>query len=246
MPIPAEASARGPAPRPRFRFEVCGPLRSSGWLEEPDGEQLREIACFLAFQEHPVTLDDIALALWPVGGKRDEPSRETLHTYMSRLRKALGRDRLPDAGAGRGYRLLDTETDAGILFDLCARAEGADDAEAAALRHQALSLVRGVPFASVPAGQYGWAFESGLVDRLVVAIVRCAHFAAEQSAANGDIDGAHAALEQGLVASPSEEQLLVDLWRLAMSAGNSSEQRRVRARIASVLGAEAAERICGP
>jgi DNA-binding SARP family transcriptional activator len=243
---PATSTAvPGPPHQEPFRFDALGPPRASGWKEEPDGELLRELAGFLAFQEQPVSLDEISRAVWPTGGAREAPSRESLHTYMSRLRKALGHDRLPDATAGRGYGITDAQTDWGIFRALCARAEGAEEAEAMALRRQALSLVRGVPFASAPKSQYGWALESGLVEQMTVAVVRCAHLLAEQCAASGDAEGARAAVEQGLLASPSEEQLLADLWRLATSAGDSSEQRRVRARIAALLGPEAAERICG-
>jgi DNA-binding SARP family transcriptional activator len=240
--IPAAASS--PPHRERFRFDALGSPRASGWKEEPDGELLRELAGFLAFQKQPVSLDEIALAVWPTGGAREAPSRETLHTYMSRLRKALGHDRLPDATAGRGYGITDAETDWGIFRARCAQAEGAEEAEATALRRQAVSLVRGVPFASAPKGQYGWALESGLVEQMTVAVVRCAHVLAQQCAASGDAESARAAVEQGLLVSPSEEQLLIDLWRLATSEGDSSGQRRVRARIAALLGPEAAERMC--
>jgi DNA-binding SARP family transcriptional activator len=246
QPPPIPAAASSPPHRERFRFDALGSPRTSGWKEEPEGEQLRELAGFLALQEQPVSLDEIALTIWPTGGARAAPSRETLHTYMSRLRKALGHDRLPDATAGRGYGITDAETDWGIFRARCAQAEGAEEAEATALRREALSLVRGVPFASAPKGQYGWALESGLVEQMTVAVVRCAHILAEQCAASGDAEGARAAVEQGLLASPSEEQLLADLWRLATSEGDSSsEQRRVRARIAALLGPDGAERICG-
>jgi DNA-binding SARP family transcriptional activator len=245
-PVPDEAAAPSPRDDERFRFDCIGPPRARGWSEEPESELLREMAGFLALQERAVTLDDVALALWPIGGTRDAPSRETLHTYMSRLRKALGHDHLPDAIAGRGYRITDVETDWGIFQELATRAEGAAKTEARALRRQALSLVRGVPFASIRPGQYGWALESGLVDHMTVAIVRCAHVLAGQYGASGEVEESRAALEAGLVASPTEEQLFADLWHLAATKGDSSEQRRARARIVSALGTEAAERICGP
>jgi DNA-binding SARP family transcriptional activator len=245
-PVPADAAAPSSRDDERFRFDCIGPPRARGWSEEPESELLREMAGFLALQERAVTLDDVSLALWPIGGTRDAPSRETLHTYMSRLRKALGHDRLPDATAGRGYRITDAETDWGIFQELVARAEGAAETEAMTLRRQALSLVRGVPFASIRPGQYGWALESGLVDHMTVAIVRCAHVLAGQYGASGEVEEARAALEAGLLASPAEEQLFADLWHLAATKGDSSEQRRARARIVPALGTEAAERICGP
>jgi hypothetical protein len=244
-PVPDKA-APSPQDDERFRFDCIGPPRARGWSEEPESELLREMAGFLALQERAVTLDDVALALWPIGGTRDAPSRETLHTYMSRLRKALGHDRLPDATGGRGYRITDAETDWGIFQELMALAESAAVTETRALRRQALSLVRGVPFASIRPGQYGWALESGLVDHMTVAIVRCAHVVAGQHGASGEVEEARAALEAGLLSSPAEEQLFADLWHLAATKGDSSEQRRVRARIVSALGTEAAERICGP
>lgn len=247
--VPAQAAGVAPSPPVDdglFHFDALGPPLSSGWREEPDGELLREIAGFLAFQERPVSLDEIALALWPTGGPRGEPNRASLHTYMSRLRKAVGKDRLSDANAGRGYKLSDYVTDWGRFQALCTRAEGAGGSESTALRKEALGLVRGEPFASVAPGQFGWAFESNLVDRMIVAITGCAHALAEQCMTMGDNEGARWAAERGLVVSRTEEQLLADLWRIAVLADDPSEQRRVRARIASLLGPEAAERICGP
>ena len=257
VPLPLEAVAEMPAQSAGvaaspladddlFHFDAIGPPRSSGWREEPDGELLREIAGFLAFQERPVNLDEIALALWPTGGPRGEPNRASLHTYMSRLRKAVGKDRLSDANAGRGYKLSGYVTDWGRFQTLCARAEGADESEARTLRREALELIRGEPFAPVAPGQFGWAFDSGLADRMIVAIIRCAHAQAEGCMKIGNNEGARWAAERGLMASKTEEQLLADLWRIAVLADDQSEQRRVRTRISSLLGPEAAERICGP
>ena len=245
-PWSAVSAATAPAPDNVFQVEVLGPLRSAGWGSEPDGELLREIAVFLAFRDDPVTLDEIALALWPVGGARDEPSRASLHTYMSRLRKHLGKDRLSDASGGRGYLLSGYETDWGRFQDLVARADASEGAEARALRREALALVRGVPFAPVPRGQYNWALESGLVEQMTVAITRCAHHLAEECRRVHDTDGARWAIERGLLASPPDEQLLGDLWGIAAATGDLAEQRRVKARITAVLGSEAAGRICGP
>jgi hypothetical protein len=224
---------------------VLVPIEISGWRHQPDGDLPSELCCYLAL--HPVrpsTLDDIALALWPIDGDRAEPSRASLHSYMSRLRRAVGKDRLSDASGGRGYLLTGVVTDWARFQALDAEADAAEtELEACMLRRQALSLVGGIPFSTAPAGQYGWAISEGLVDQMVVAITRCAHRLASSLLALGDVEGARQAATDGLGVSPSEFDLLGDLYRIALTGGDPSEQRRVRARITTALGADDAQRL---
>jgi hypothetical protein len=78
---------------------------------------------------------------------------------------------------------------------------------------------------------------------MIVASTRCAHRLASDLLALGDLDGARQAAMDGLDVSPSEFDLLGDLYRIAVAAGDPSEQRRVRARIATALGNDDAQRL---
>jgi hypothetical protein len=175
---------------------------------------------------------------------------------MSRLRRAVGKDRLSDASSGRGYSLTGTVTDWARFQALAVEADAADreadadpdaganpNPEAIALRRRALSLVCGAPFSTAPSGQYGWAISGGLADEMIVAITRCAHRLASDLLALGDLDGARQVVAKGLDVSPSEFDLLGDLYRVAGASGDPSEQRRVRTRITAVLGADDAQRL---
>ncbi|MBE1876095.1 tetratricopeptide repeat protein [Myceligenerans sp. TRM 65318] len=97
-----------------------------------------------------VSLDQLADRVW--GARPPRSIRQTLHTYVSRLRSALG-----DAGGPRlehrsgGYVLSAEESavDLHRFRALVAEARGADDDRAAVLWPEALGLWRGEPFAGL-------------------------------------------------------------------------------------------------
>jgi hypothetical protein len=96
-----------------------------------------------------------------IGAGRDEDwSVRTIVTYMSGLRRKLGSQHVPDATGAGGYRLDRVSTDAARFKELVALAKAEPAADQAQHLADALSLVRGAPFAGVSKGTYGWVFRT--------------------------------------------------------------------------------------
>ena len=114
-----------------------------------------ETAAFLACKDGK-TFSGEALRAAVGVGRDEEWSARTVVTYVNGLRRKLGPEHVPDATSGGGYRLVGVSTDMAYFNRLVARSQGAQPAEAARHLTEALSLVRGRPFADVPSGTYGW------------------------------------------------------------------------------------------
>jgi hypothetical protein len=161
---------------------VLGPPTLSGGpsTRATKDELLRselETACFLAC--NPVSSFSGEALRAVIGAGRDEDwSVRTIVTYVSGLRRKLGSQHVPDATGAGGYRLDRVSTDAARFKELVAVAK-AEQAEGQA-RHlaDALSLVRGAPFAGVSKGTYGWVFRTdngpSLADDLCKIVVNAA------------------------------------------------------------------------
>ena len=67
---------------------------------------------------------------------------------------------MPDATGAGGYRLERVSTDAARFKELVALAKAEQGPERARPLADALSLVRGAPFAGVLKGTYGWVFRT--------------------------------------------------------------------------------------
>jgi len=114
-----------------------------------------ETAAFLACKDGK-TFSGEALRAAVGVGRDEEWSARTVVTYANGLRRKLGAAHVPDATSGGGYRLVAVSTDMAYFNKLVASSQGAQPAEAARHLAEALSLVRGRPFADVPPGTYGW------------------------------------------------------------------------------------------
>lgn len=186
---------------------MIGPVEVAGW-DAPEGRelQLQELLSYLVLhRERPVRGGVLRLALRP--DEADEISEETLHTYVSRLRRAISQDRFPRATRA-GYRLADAVTSDWDRFQQLA----GPDAERASLE-RALSLVRGRPFAGVPEGAFGWVHAELLVSEIEVAVARAAKRCAAMASDVGDHEGAGLAVRQGLMCAPYD----YELWALHLS-----------------------------
>ncbi|MDG4788043.1 BTAD domain-containing putative transcriptional regulator [Micromonospora sp. WMMD1102] len=136
-----------------MHFEVLGPVVAFG-TKGPVGlgpaRQRTLLAALLLEPGSSVTFDQLVDRVW--GERPPQRARVTLHTYLSRLRAALG-------GAGgpalvrrmRSYALeVDPEAvDLHRFRTLASGARRADDDRAAALWEDALGLWRGEPFAGL-------------------------------------------------------------------------------------------------
>jgi DNA-binding SARP family transcriptional activator/streptogramin lyase len=143
-----------PAPDDAIEFRILGPLEASRRgqaLEVGAGKQRALLVLLLLSAGEVVSTDRLIDALW---GERPPPSAlNSVHIYVSRLRKLLGNGRLETRG--RGYLLvLDPEQlDLGRFDSLLGDgrdllASGENDRAAEALR-DALGLWRGPPLSDV-------------------------------------------------------------------------------------------------
>ncbi|MEV0150179.1 MULTISPECIES: BTAD domain-containing putative transcriptional regulator [unclassified Nonomuraea] len=139
-----------------MRFEILGPARVVGEDREPvplGGPRLRALLALLALDAGRVVGADL-LVDGLYGERPPEGVANALQSQVSRLRRALGRERVEFHPAG--YRLVadPEDVDARRFARLAAegrRALAAGDARRAAeLLHEALGLWRGRPLADVP------------------------------------------------------------------------------------------------
>ncbi|WP_020673120.1 AfsR/SARP family transcriptional regulator [Amycolatopsis nigrescens] len=139
-----------------YSFQVLGPLRVTADGREaavPGGRVRTLLAGLLARANVSVTVDQLAAWLWDDGDLPANP-KAAVHTYVSRLRGALGDDLIGTTSGG--YRITVDEHHLDLarftsLLDQARRAEqqGGDLAAAAALFAAALGLWRGEPFGGV-------------------------------------------------------------------------------------------------
>ena len=184
-------------------------------------------------------------ALWPVGSGGREPSRATLHTYLSELRTALGPGVLPDATTAGGYGIAGGVVDDWSTFtSLVTEAEAeADPDRAGELRGQALSLVRGPPFAGATGTIFEWTTTEQHVATMEVAITRCAHAQVQWCLGRDDHQGAIEAAEIGLLGVPDSYQLHGDLLASARALGDPAALRRATHQARRALGDVEADRL---
>ncbi|WP_211588634.1 AfsR/SARP family transcriptional regulator [Allorhizocola rhizosphaerae] len=196
------------------------------------------LAALLVEQGAPVTLEQLVDRVW--GERPPQRARQTLHTYLSRLRTLLERaGGTTPVRRGGGYVLAaDPATvDLHLFRSLVTEARAADDEAAVALWREALALWRGAPFdglesdwlATVAAGleRERWA---AILDRNEVLLRR----------------GEHTALLVELSAACDEHPLherLAGQLMLALYAGGGqadalAHYRKLRERLVEEVGSE--------
>jgi hypothetical protein len=172
-------------------------------------------------------------------GRERDRDPATIRRYINEIRRALGEDAVPEGRSAGGFQLIGVGTDV-ARFD--AEIEVANKASSEEDRAQhlakALSLVRGIPFATRPGGAYGWT-DAGeqlsrvLANRAVTVATQFAHMALEQS----DSTLGRWAARQGLLASPTEESL----DRLLLDAASFASLVQLDHTWKGILGRLAAE-----
>jgi hypothetical protein len=99
-----------PPPQPEGRkvlVRVLGPPEAEGWAEPPNRQKTTELLVYLALHgERPVSTDKLRTALWPYQPGKPDVSPGTVHQELSRLRRCLGAEHLPEAKGG--YRLAES------------------------------------------------------------------------------------------------------------------------------------------
>ena len=162
-----------------------------------------------------------------IGAAKDsEWTVGTLRTRASSLRRSVGAEHLPASSRGSGYRAVGIGTDVARLEAAIARSR-ADAANAAGHLAEALSIVRGAPFANVPVGTFTWALEAGgVATRVGNAVYAAAVELAQLAIAAGGAELAAWAVAQGRFVSRDDEVLdVLDLEAAAISPDRSALAR---------------------
>lgn len=203
------------------------------------------LAVLLLSPGHPVPVDAMVDCVWGDGPPRE--ARNTLYSYVARLRRAL---REPTGGRGAeikrqsGGYALEVAPEAVDLFrfrELRRRARDAvrdgDDAGAAQLLRDALALWRNTPLLGLP-GVWAERMRAGLVSERLAALASYAE-AALRLDRPADLVGE---LGAALLEHPTAETLAAPLMRALDRAGRQSEAievyGRTRQRIRDELGTE--------
>lgn len=215
VPIPVGAPE---PPAGLLYFEVLGPLRVVGW---PDDQArsvpVLDLATYLAL--HPgraYTAEDLRDPLSI--GKPRALEADTIRTYASTLRRAVGSDHLPDAGR-RGYTLTAAGTDWHDFRGLTsAAATATEPVGQARLLAEALALVRGLPFAELPSSGFGWVATELYISQVEVAVTAAAQRLVELALAAGDWPMAAWAAERGLIVSPTAQTLNASVLRASAAS----------------------------
>jgi hypothetical protein len=189
-----------------------------GFPDEGASPSLQALATYLICHDaHHLSADQIALGMWPLGRRRREVSRKTIHNNLSQLRSWVGVEHLPDAAVAGGYLLEGIDSDWATFGRLDREADTVGDDVARALRTEALELVRGRPFEGLSGDGYDWVDEEGLIGNMTNAIVTCARRLGTDLMEAAEFNAAEDAARAGLRGAP-EEYVLWDLGARAIAA----------------------------
>jgi DNA-binding SARP family transcriptional activator len=225
----------------QLRVRLLGGLDVDGLDERAIGSRkARTLVKLLALgRGAPVMADAIVEALWP---DHDVPAKpmEQIGVLVSRLRAALGSDRLirSDAGWALAIDWLDIVELEDRVDEAAARLAAGSPTAARAAARAALALVRGELLADEPDPVWAEA------DRVAVArtVARARVVAAEAALAAGDPGDAAAVAEGALDHDPYDEAALRTLMRAHAAAGRPASAlaayARVRARLGDDLGVD--------
>lgn len=217
-PIPA-----GPvtAVEGTVEVQILGPVRVSGWPgDTPERATVTELAAYLALHPGGHTAAVLADAL---SNPDRRLSLDSVRTYLNALRRALGAGAVPDGGHS-GYTLPGVTTDwhrfQALTADSTDAPHSTDGPDSSLQRAvDALSLVRGAPFADSPRGGYEWAFHHPAVTAAETAVLAAAsHVAGAALAARRPALAVWAA-EQGLLVAATDETLMGVLLDAAAIGG---------------------------
>lgn len=206
----------------------------------PRGKERALLAMLLLHANEPVSSDRLVDELW--GERPPEHAAQTVRIYVSRLRKALGSDRVQTTPAGYLLQLRPSELD-GEEFERLARQghealEGGEPHRADRFLAEALALWRGPALADFRFESFAQA-EIRRLEELKAA-ARADRIDARLAA--GEANGLVAELEELVATNPLWErprgQLMLALYRAGRQAEALDLYRRTRALLADELGIE--------
>jgi len=228
-----------------MEFRILGPLEVSagdGALKVGGPKQRAVLAHLILRANRPVSVDLLIDGLW--GEEPPETAKNTLQTYVYRLRRVLGEDRIRSDAGGYVLHADAAEIDAARFEQLIRRAKAelsTDPAKAAAALADALTLWRGSPLADLSE-------EPSL--RGEIARLEELHLSATEHRIAAEIAmGGHSTVVSELEALtaryPLRERmwanLMLALYRLGRQAEALVTYQRVREVLAEELGAEPSE-----
>jgi hypothetical protein len=203
----------------RVRVELLRAQVTVTGLEEPFLSTLRrrcvEMTAYLAVHHHePVTGDRLRTR---VLGDGSDASLRTLANTATAVRRSLGSSvdgaRLHPVTPAGLYQLHDVSCDLVEFHQLVNEARASSDSQSLALLQRALTLIQGEPLATALRG-FEWFLAEGHLARLQ----RDGEWAALQlssdAKADGDLDLAFWAIEQGRLLDPYSEALEAALHRV--------------------------------
>jgi hypothetical protein len=242
-PEPESVPVAATVPEPETVLEpralVLGPLGVEGWAEPPARAKTTELAVYLALHsDRAVTAEHLRTVGWPYDPVRGDVALATVHQEVSRVRRCLGAQHLPEAKGG--YQVVGVTSDWAEFQTLVEASRHVGAPESTAYLRRALFLVRGAPFAEVAAKSYGWAFEEIIVAEMEAAIARAAHEMVEGCLLAGEQSEAAWALRQGLLGCPKDVLLREDQLAVAATEGSAGVERAWRD-VEKVLGPQAAD-----
>ncbi len=224
-------------------FGILGPLvvrTADGEVALGASKPRTLLVRLLLDANRPVPADRLVDDLW--SGQPPRSAAQTLQTYVSQLRKALGSDRV--ITEARGYRVvaLDGELDSHRFESIVAegRSELAAGDAAGALSkfRQAVSLWRGAALSDAASADWA-AAESARLDELRLMATECL---LEAQLALGDNRGVVASAEAAVTQDPLRERLwallITALYRDGRQADALRAYQRVRSHLDEELGIE--------
>ena len=230
-----------------MEFRILGPLEvvtDEGTIPLGGPKQRAVLAHLILRANHPIHADRLIDGLW--GDEPPETARNTLQTYVYRLRKLLGE---PRVGGSNGAYVLNAsvdEIDAARFEEIVREAkslESADPVAAAARFSDALTLWRGAPLADL-ADEPSLRGEAARLEEL--------HLSAMEHRIAAEIaSGEHSTVVSELEALTSRYPLRERMWANLMLAlyhsGRQAEAlstfERAREVLSTELGTEPSEQL---
>ncbi|MBB3087097.1 AfsR/SARP family transcriptional regulator [Nocardioides albus] len=204
---------------------------------EIPGRRPRTLLALLALEAGtPVSADLLADRIW--GEELPDNPRGSLHTYIGRLRRVLGKEVVRRAAGGYILDLPRACVDALTFIDLLDSIDGLEGPEAYVRLEEAIELWRAEPFDDSAAESLAERTRPWLVDRYLEARER----RAQLDIAAGRAAKAVADVRRVVADHPLRESLWVVLLDALESAGRTAEAleayEEVRARLADELGTD--------
>ncbi len=201
-----------------LRISILGHVDIAGVDVELTRQQL-SLLTFLACKES-ATRDTIVDAIWD--GQVISKSR--FPNLLAETRSKIGRKYLPEATNGL-YRLAHSTTDLQLFKK--GLAEATVSSEPLREITRSLTLIRGVPLTVSNSRFWSWVEHSHFAAGVTSLLADAASSAAESYSKAGDHRKAQWVCEQGLLASPLDEHLIVKMTKTYIALGKPTLARRL-------------------